>query len=345
VKRIASTDLDHVLSHTESLWQDLKHQRLFITGGTGFFGKWLLETFLWANQRLSLQATATVLTRDPESFAREVPHLAADPNLIFHRGDVRTFEFPEGGFSHIIHAAATSATATFNNEQSLEKFDNVVSGTRRVLDFAVTAGTGKLLYTSSGPVYGPQPPEITHMPEEYPGAADPIDPKSAWGIGKRAAEFLCACYSEKYGISIPIARCYTFVGPHLQLDIHYAIGNFIQSALRNEPIVIRGDGTPIRSYLYASDLMIWLWTMLFKVKGCRAYNVGSEHPVSIVDLGRLVAQSVTPPLPVSILGISLPGIPANHYVPSTHRAAEELSLQQYVLLEEAIRKTLEFERL
>src|ERR1700680_4707856 len=93
-------DLDHVLAQTSLLWDELRGARLFLTGGTGFFGCWLLETFLWANDHLRLEASIVVLTRDGSAFARKVPHLANHPAVTLHDGDVRTFEFTDGGFSH-----------------------------------------------------------------------------------------------------------------------------------------------------------------------------------------------------------------------------------------------------
>ena len=109
-----AADLDHILAHTEGLWEDLRGKRLFITGGTGFFGCWLLESFAWANENLDLNASALVLTRNYVAFKKSAPHLATNHAIQFHIGDIRNFDFPEGEFSHIIHAAATSANATFH---------------------------------------------------------------------------------------------------------------------------------------------------------------------------------------------------------------------------------------
>jgi dTDP-glucose 4,6-dehydratase len=93
-----ATDLDHVPAHTTGLWEELQGQRIFLTGGTGFFGRWLLECFAWANDRLNLGAEALVLTRNPEAFRRKALHLAEHPAIKFHNGDVRSFEFPKGRF-------------------------------------------------------------------------------------------------------------------------------------------------------------------------------------------------------------------------------------------------------
>ena len=212
-------DLDHILAHTEGLWDELRGQRLFITGGTGFFGCWLLESLLWANDRLALGTSAVVLTRDPGAFRAKAPHLAGHPSIQLLEGDVAAFPFPSGHFSHVIHAA-TEASAQLNREQPLRMFDTIVEGTRHVLDFASQSGARKLLLTSSGAVCGRQPPDVTHVPEDYLGAPDPADPLSAYGEGKRAAELLCALYARPGGLEAKIARCFAFVGPYLPLDAH-----------------------------------------------------------------------------------------------------------------------------
>lgn len=337
-------DLDHILMHTEGMWEELRGTRLFITGGTGFFGRWLLESFAWANEHLDLDASALVLTRNYDAFKKKAPRLAANPAIRVHVGDVRDFDFPEGEFSHVIHAAATSAVATFNNEDPLVKFDTVVRGTRHTLDFAVRCNAGKFLLTSSGAVYGRQPSDMTHVAEDYHGAPDPCDANSAWGEAKRGAEFLCAYHAGKYGIEAKIARCFSFVGPHLQLDIHYAIGNFIRDALKGEAVRVNGDGTPHRSYLYAADLAVWLWTILFRGESCRAYNVGSEKGITIAELAGTVARTLGKSMEVRIARDPLPGRPPERYVPSTKRAQTELGLRQTVDLDDGIERTIRHAR-
>ncbi len=334
-------DLDHVLSRTRGIWEELRGRRIFITGGTGFFGCWLLESFAWANDALELDASALVLTRDPDSFRRKAPHLANLRCIEFLTGDVRSFDFPSGEFTHLIHAA-TETTAT-SNKDPLFLFDSIVEGTRRTLEFASKCGARKFLLASSGAVYGRQPPELSHISEGHRGGPDPADSRSEYGEGKRAAEMLCALYARRFELQPKIARCFAFVGPCLALNAHFAIGNFIRDGLNGGPILVNGDGTPYRSYLYAADLAIWLWTILFRGEPCRPYNVGSEDGVTIRELAEAVARAF-PGREVRIAAQARTGVPAERYVPSTERARLELGLETTIDLVRSIEKTIDWHR-
>jgi dTDP-glucose 4,6-dehydratase len=336
-----AADLDHILEHIHPLREELRRTRIFITGGTGFFGCWLLESFAWANDRLGLGAEALVLTRNLESFARKAPHLARRADIRFHIGDVRDFIFPAGEFSHIIHAA-TEASAKLNEQDPSLMLNTIVSGTTRALDFAEHCGARTFLLTSSGAVYGPQPADLTQFPEEYMGAPDVHDPRSAYGEGKRVSELICAIRGRSAEIETKIARGFAFVGPYLPLDAHFAIGNFIRDAMAGGPIKVNGDGTPMRSYLYAADMAIWLWTILIRGVSNRPYNVGSPHPLSIAQIAGAVSRVLPGRLPVEIAREPVPGQAASRYVPKTSRAEKELGLREWIGLEDAIRRTAQW---
>jgi dTDP-glucose 4,6-dehydratase len=217
--------------------------------------------------------------------------------------------------------------------------DTIVAGTRRALDFAAGSGVRRFLLTSSGAVYGGQPTSMTHVPETYRGAPETADARSVYGEGKRVAELLCGLASRQHGFDSLVARCFAFVGPHLALDAHFAIGNFIGDCLAGRPIEIRGDGTPHRSYLYAADLAVWLWTILTRGEGARVYNVGAERSLSIAELARVVTGALGSSSPVRVLGPPRPGAVPDRYVPDTSRARKELGLEEWIGVEEGIRRT------
>ncbi len=333
-------DLEHTLEHGRPAWEALRGTRLFVTGGTGFIGTWLLETFAWANARLSLGSRLVALTRDPSVFAARAPHLAADPAIELLQGDVRNYQRPSGSFSHVIHGA-TASSAVLNDERPLEMLETIVDGTRRTLEVAETVGAERVLLLSSGAVYGRQPASLAHVPEEHLGGPDPLDAANAYGEGKRAAELLAGIWARRGRLVPVIARCFAFVGPHLPLDAHFAIGNFINDALHKRPIRLHGDGAPWRSYLYTADLAVWLWTALVRGAAGRAYNVGSEHGMPLWQTAHLVhevlrAEGAGPPIRAREPD---PAAPASRYVPSTARARHELGVAEWIGLEEAIRRT------
>lgn len=334
-KPLPHEDLEHVLRHTRELWSEAKGASFFITGGTGFFGMWLLESFAHINDALGLGMSATVLTRDPERFRTKAPHLANRSDLKFVRGDVRNFEFPEGAFEYVIHGATTSGGPV----EPLEMLETIIDGTRRTLDFAGAHGTRKFLFLSSGAVYGRQPPELSHIPEDFSGGPDPLDPNSAYGEGKRAGELLCVLKARAAGFEVKIARCFAFLGPHLPLDAHFAAGNFIRDAIAGGLIVVKGDGKSVRSYLYASDLAVWLWTILFKGKASEAYNVGSDEALSVAELAWSIGDITR--LAVDITG-SNPCGKAGSYVPSVALASQTLGLRQCVITRKAVERSILF---
>jgi dTDP-glucose 4,6-dehydratase len=338
-----SDDLERIASATEGLWEEMRGQRVFITGGTGFFGCWLVESFRHVNRTLGLGAEATVLSRKPERFHAKCPHLADDPAITLHTGDVRDFEFPAGEFRYVIHAA-TEASAKQAAEEPLEMLTTILTGTQRTLEFAAQCGAKKFLLTSSGAVYGRQPAGMAHVPESYAGAPDPLDPASVYAEGKRASELMCSLAQKTVRANgaefeAKIARCWAFCGPHLPLDAHFAIGNFIGDVLAGRPISIAGDGTPRRSYLYAADLAVWLWTILFRAPALLPINVGSGRDVSIRELAEIVAATLAPGTEINVAKQAVPGAEPARYVPSVERAETLLGLRETVGLEEAIRRT------
>ncbi len=311
----------------------------FVTGGTGFFGKALLRHWYSDQGRDEKPSHLTLLSRSPENFNSSNPDLASLTGVNFHFGDISNPEsLPNNPrFDGIIHAATDSTHGAALSP--LFRYDQIVDGTRHLLDFAVASGAKRFLLASSGGVYGPQPTDMERIPEDYTGMPDPLHASNAYSVGKRAAEHLCALYADKYGLEIIIARCFAFLGEDLPLDVHFAIGNFIRDALWANEITVNGDGSPLRSYLDQRDLACWLTKLLHFGRQGEAYNVGSGVAISIAELAYLVRDIVSPSKPVRILGKPVDNTVRNRYIPDVSKIKNELGLLATISLEQSIRDT------
>lgn len=310
--------------------------KLFITGGTGFLGKAILKKLKEPAEAGKI-AAITILSRNPDSFLGQYPEFSRIANLSFVQGDILSCRFPDEKYTHVIHAATDTNNQTLANP--LQYFDEILVGTRRVLDFAVSCGAKRFLLTSSGAVYGTQPAELEAIPETYLGAPSTVDPKAVYGQAKRAAEQLCRIYYDQFGLDCTIARCFSFVGDYMPLNGQYAIGNFIRDALSDDTdqITVQGDGTPVRSYLHTDDLADWLLKILQEGKPCHPYNVGSDEVITIADLAYLVRDLLAPEKAVVIAQKRPDYGGRSRYVPSIERIRQELNVRIGKTLSEAIR--------
>lgn len=335
-----SSDMEQILEATFDIWEGLRGASIFLTGGTGFIGSWFLESLMSANEELGVNIRATILTRDLNRFRNKSLRLAEYPAFTFLAGDVRNFASPKGNFSHVIHAATDSSQYVNMNNPKL-MYETIVTGTSRVLDFAVEKRSERVLLLSSGAIYGRQPDNVSRLREDYPGSVGLLDSINAYAGGKRGAETLAAIYEQQFGLQVVVARIFALMGPYLPLDIHYAAGNFIRDALTGKTLVVNGSGAPVRSYLYASDLMIWLWRMLLLGRSCAAYNVGSENEISILGLAELIASTIGNGK-YCVLGKEDNGVNPGRYVPDTTLIRSELALREQVTLVDAIERTAEW---
>ena len=312
----------------------MSSNNVLITGGTGFFGRSLLRHYLSSD--LSVDTSLTILTRNPHRFRLLYPELTLSKRLRFVEGDI---EYPDSfptdqRFTHILHAATDSTLGPTINP--LEYYNQIVKGTSNLLDFAVKHRVPRFLLTSSGGVYGPQPPELPRLSESYLGAPPLNEISAAYSHGKRAAEHLCHLYSACFDLKFTIARCFAFVGPDLPLDAHFAIGNLIKNAMDASDLIIKGDGTPIRSYLDQRDLASWLWFLLFNGRNQEVYNVGSDEAITIHNLAIMIRDLISPKSEVIVLGQGNVISYRNIYIPDISKIYDHYSLRPKYHLQDSI---------
>ncbi|MFN9067673.1 MAG: NAD-dependent epimerase/dehydratase family protein, partial [Bdellovibrionales bacterium] len=321
IKEVDTKDLDEVVTNLAPLWENFRLKKIYITGGTGFFGKWLVQVFIRANEQLSLNLQLIVLMRNAQKSIKEQLWLSKKFIHIVE-GDVRTFQFNNESFDYFIHAA-TAASATLNEADPNEMADTIIEGTKRVLSLARRSQVPKFLFVSSGAVYGSQPSEILHMPEQSHLGPDITNTANAYAEAKRMAEIYCQFAHKRKVIDLKIARCYAFLGPYLPLDQHFAAGNFINDYLNDQVITLNGDGKPYRSYMYPTDLIEWLITILVRGQSGEAYNVGSDEEVQLAEFARAIDSEKKG---VKILGLSSNNARRQAYVPSIQKSRSALGL-------------------
>jgi nucleoside-diphosphate-sugar epimerase len=327
--------LENKIVETFSL---LSGQKIFLTGGTGFFGKSFLDLILRYNNHCHFEVL--ILTREPNTFLKKYPEFSNLKQIRYLKGDIIDFQFPNERFDQILHFA-TPADAAMNINSPLEMTKIIVEGMKHILDFAIEAKVKNFLLTSSGAVYGPQPPTITHIKESYTGAPVTTAVDAAYGASKRYAEFLGCAFSNQHGFEFKIARCFAFTGKYLDQSGSFAIANFIKNATEKTDIEIKGDGTPFRSYLYADDLIVWLLQILRNGTRNQAYNVGSDQDLNIKSLAQTVADTLNPKIQIQILQTPKPDAAATRYVPDISKACSELGLKVWTPLTEAIQKSVQ----
>ncbi len=293
----------------------------------------MLEAIAAANDFLSANAKVTILSRDPGRFAAQAPHLAARREFFWLTGDAADFPFPANGFDFVMHFATASAAEV--GAGGTATMEHCLRGTNRVIRFAGLAGSKRLLFASSGAVYGRQPAGLAGLAENFKADEATLTP---YGRLKRMEEAMLLGSP----IDCVVTRGFSFIGPYLPFSDKFAAGSFLRDALSAGPIRINSDGSSTRSYLYAADLAAWLLTMLARGRSGASYNVGSDEPTSLSALARSMAAET------GAAGIEYaaqcPSPASLHYVPDISLARNELGLAPWTGLAEGVKRTIRWAR-
>ena len=333
-------DLEYIRNYPNIHWNTLKNKKIFITGASGFFGIWIVTALAFVSKYLSLNIELYLLGRDKLKLQKRFSHLE-DQNIRYIEGDITDslIVFPD--CDYVIHAAASSDS---ENYSSLKKdmLDTLILGTLNLFEFYSSKKNKPLiLNVSSGGYYGnlnynPYPIKETDLISNLNISSE----LGLYSVGKIVGELYANIYSAKY-LKVINARCFAFVGPHLPLNKHFAIGNFIRDVINDNDIVLNGDGSPIRSYLYMSDLVVALIILMLKGKNSESYNIGSDEPISILDLAKLVNKISSKSNEIKTARNPKKSTGANYYLPNIDKL-KSLGFNNFTNLELSIKKTIKF---
>ncbi len=336
---ILAEDVQYIAKQLNAETEVLKNSSIFITGGTGYFGKNILEAIMHLNAEQKLNVKLFILTRNKQRFLDQHPRFN-HPNFVYIENDVAEFVFPNEPLHYIIHGAAE--VAKLDKTDELDVLETAYFGTKKLLELAKEKKVKGFLFMSSGAIYGNQPFDLPAIPESYGGGPDITKLNASYGEGKRMGEYLCQYYGQKFNVPVKIGRCFAFVGPYMPLNAQFAFGNFIQNAMHDETISMQSDGSSLRTFLYTADLVCWFFKLLLNGKNMVPYNIGgATKEISILEIAQYVSQSFDNKIKIEVLQKEK-SANRGRYIADVSAIMKDLNITSVIGLEESLDRTVKY---
>ena len=326
MNKIVEEDIKSIIQKADFI-SKLNNKNILLIGGTGFFAKWFIILIDYLNNVFSFNISLTITIRSYKKFVSEFINIIDINKYQYIESDIENLKLDNKDFDFVLYFASPDPYVI--DEEKL--YNTIAQGTENIVNIFENANIERLIFTSSGAVYGCN----YHNSKE----TDICKPNTIYAKAKKYAEELIL----QSNINISIARCFVFNGPFNEKHNYFAMANFIDSVINNRNIIINGDGSPIRSYLYMADAIYWLLTILLKSKNKSIYNVGGGGGISIYDLAKKVAkQNNNYTGEIKVLGKTNIGVAPERYVPDISKIIKELGVKENYTLEAAIKRTIEY---
>jgi nucleoside-diphosphate-sugar epimerase len=269
----------------------LKNASILVTGASGMIGSVIIDALLLSNEILNLNIKIFALARDEKTLKHRFKSNKNNSSFNIIVNDINNPLNLNYNFDYIIHAASNAYPKAFSTDPIGTMMTNI-NGVNNLLNYGKEHNLKRFLFVSSGEVYGQAEENITAFKEDYSGYVNPLNPRSCYPNGKRAAETLCISYLSQYNLDTVIARpCHTF-GPSATNKDNRAASQFINRIIEDKDIIMKSDGLQLRSYIYVSDCVSALFTILLKGESGNAYNVANKKSnVTIREIAQLLANS------------------------------------------------------
>lgn len=310
--------------------------RILITGAAGFLGSHLCERLLLDGHQVV--GMDNFITGNPENLA----HLAGNKNFAFIRHDVSNFIFVPGKIDAVLHFASPASP----NPNSPFGYVNLpiqtmkagALGTHNTLGVARAQNT-RFLLASTSEIYGD--PLEHPQTEMYWGHVDPIGPRSVYDEAKRFAEALTMAYHRYHGIDTRVVRIFNTYGPRMHLDDGRVVPNFLQQALKGEPLTVYGDGMQTRSFCYVDDLVEGIVRLLLADEHMPV-NIGNPVETTILEFAETINRLVGNAAGVVFKPDLRLGSDPQRRRPDITRARQILGWEPKVNLEEGLMRTIPY---
>lgn len=305
--------------------------RILIAGGAGFVGSHLCERYLADGH------TVIAVDNFITGAAKNIDHLHTNPNFSFIEQDITVPFTVDGGLDAVLNLASPASPIDYL-ELPLETLKVGSYGTHNTLDLAREKDAAYLL-ASTSEVYGD--PLQHPQPESYFGNVNPIGVRSVYDEAKRYAEAAVMAYHRLYGLNTHIVRIFNTYGPRMRLNDGRVVPNFVDQALRGEPLTVYGDGQQTRSFQYVSDLVDGL-VRLVSSDYHDPVNIGNPVELTILQFAEVVNQLTDNPAGIVYKpSLRISDDPQTRK-PDITRAREVLGWQPRVDLAEGLQRTIDY---
>jgi len=320
---------------------NFKNKTIFISGASGFVGKWIIETLNYLNRNHEFNTKIYAYASSMTEAAEEYPSIYNNELISLIDGDIKNLTEINSSVSYVLHLAATPDNRVYSSNP-IKAMDDIINGTSKIL--AASSRLESLhnfTILSSGAVNGPMPFKENLTSENCFYGFDSSSLSSFYAEPKRMSESLVQAYRSQFKMPVTIFRPFSFIGPYQFIDRPWAINNFIRDGLRGEAIRIIGDENTIRSYMYPSEMSLWILIGMSTDSRSNIFNIGSSDGKSLRHIAEVVEKCFG-----GNLGVSMNVLSNNYskskFVPSIELIEQSLKLKLKVSTDDAIQKTIEW---
>ncbi len=271
-------------------WHKLKNKNILITGASGLICSFLIDILMYRNMKYNDNIKITAVGRNEANLKAKFRDYLHSENFQYVIQDISENLKINNTVDYIIHGASNANPIAFSKDPVGTMKANFF-GMYNLIEYAKKHDTQRILYISSGEVYGEGDSSISSFSEDYCGYIDFTNPRACYPSSKRAAETLCASSIQQYGMDIVISRPCHIYGPTFNSTDSRVIFQFIRNALHGENIIMKSEGNQLRSYCYVSDAASALLYTLFYGENGQAYNVADKNSnVTIRKLAETISS-------------------------------------------------------
>lgn len=285
MNQILKDDLKRIID-LDIQWDKLKDSTVMITGASGMVGTYITRTLLELNELRNMNIHVVGVVRNPKKIHVDI---AQNEAFSVYVHDVsKEFEY-DGKIDYLIHAASPASPSIMKNDPVGTVAANTL-GAFYSLKLANEKKSKGYMFISSREIYGQPYPKQSVFSEDTYGFVNPLDPRSCYPEGKKAAETMCMSYKQQFGLNVKIARLAHTYGPGMSIYDGRVQADFLKNVLFNEDIVLKSEGLSVRTYTYIADAVAGMFFILLNSDDV-VYNIGDENgKVSIRELAQLLVD-------------------------------------------------------